>query len=359
MNAVAAIMAVFSMIGALDRMIGNRLGLGKEFEKGFMLFGSLALSMIGMIVMSPLIADALQPAMNALWRTLHVDPSLLMASLFANDLGGASLAVETAVEPVLGRFNGLVVSSMMGATISFTIPYALDKVRPVQHESLLLGLLCGVITIPIGCFVGGLVLRVPMAMLLGNMLPLFIISALMAAGLLLVPRLCMKLFGLLGTGIKILITVGLALSILRYLVGIEVIPGLGTLEDAAAIVLNASVVMTGAFPLLAILSRLLKVPLSRLGQKIGINEVSAMGFVSTLAASITTYEMMESMDRKGAILNSAFSVSAAFVFADHLAFTLAFDSSCLPGVIVGKLVAGVCAVILANFVCRFPVSRRT
>ena len=125
MNTVAAIMAVFSVIGALDRMIGNRFGLGKEFEKGFMLFGSLALSMIGMIVMSPLIADALQPAMATLWNTLHVDPSLVMASLFANDLGGASLAVETAIEPVLGRFNGLVESCMMGATLSFTIPYSL------------------------------------------------------------------------------------------------------------------------------------------------------------------------------------------------------------------------------------------
>jgi len=359
MNTVAAIMAVFSVIGALDRMIGNRFGLGKEFEKGFMLFGSLALSMIGMIVMSPLIADALQPAMATLWNTLHVDPSLVMASLFANDLGGASLAVETAIEPVLGRFNGLVVSCMMGATLSFTIPYSLEKVKPAQHEPLLLGLLCGVITIPIGCFIGGLVLRVPMTMLLGNMLPLFIISAVMAAGLLLVPKLCMKVFGLLGTGIKILITIGLTLSILRYLVGIEVIPSLGRLEDAAAIVLNASIVMTGAFPLLAILSRLLQNPLNRLGQKIGVNETSAMGFVATLAASMTTYEMMENMDRKGIILNSAFTVSAAFVFADHLAFTLAFDASCLPGVIVGKLVAGICSVILANFICKLPFAKRT
>ena len=34
MDAVTAVMLVFSVIGALDRIIGNRFGLGKEFEKG-------------------------------------------------------------------------------------------------------------------------------------------------------------------------------------------------------------------------------------------------------------------------------------------------------------------------------------
>ena len=33
------------------------------------------------------------------------------------------------------------------------------------------------------------------------------------------------------------------------------------------------------------------------------------------------------MDDKGVILNSAFIVSASFVLADHLAFTIAFNSN--------------------------------
>ena len=43
------LMAVFMVLGALDRISGSRLGLGKEFENGILAFGSLALSMLGII----------------------------------------------------------------------------------------------------------------------------------------------------------------------------------------------------------------------------------------------------------------------------------------------------------------------
>ena len=113
---------------------------------------------------------------------------------------------------------------------------------------------------------------------------------------------------------------------------------------------NASIVMCGMFPLLNIVSRLAKKPFAIFGKKAGINEVSALGFVSTLATNVTTLGMMDKMDKKGAMLNSAFAVSAAFTFAGHLAFTVAFDESYLLPVIIGKITAGVFAVILSNIV---------
>ena len=69
---------------------------------------------------------------------------------------------------------------------------------------------------------------------------------------------------------------------------------------------------------------------------------------SALATNVTTFGMVKDMDKKGIVLNSAFSVSGAFVFAGHLAFTMAFDANYLPGVIAGKLSAGILAVITAN-----------
>lgn len=349
MNAVAIFMMIFSVIGALDRILGNRFGLGKEFERGFMLLGDLALSMIGMIVVSPLLAQLLSPALNALYDAVRIDPSTITSMLFANDLGGSALATEVARDVQLGRFNGMVVTSMMGGTISFTIAFALGAVHEKQHKPLLLGLLCGISTIPFGCFLGGLVLRIPLMQLLYNLLPLLLFSLLVAAGLLFFPGASTRIFGMLGVGIKILITLGLILGIVRSLSGIEIIKGLNTLEDAGLICLNAAVVMTGAFPLLHILSRLLSRQLKGLGQRIGINETSSLGFVSCLANSISTFGMMDKMDEKGVMLNAAFAVSAAFVFGDHLAFTLAYDPGCLAGVIAGKLFAGLLSLLVANF----------
>ena len=41
------IMAAFAAAGTLDRIFGNRLGLGKEFENGIQTIGTLALAMAG------------------------------------------------------------------------------------------------------------------------------------------------------------------------------------------------------------------------------------------------------------------------------------------------------------------------
>jgi len=355
MDAVTAVMLVFSILGALDRIIGNRFRLGEEFEKGFMLLGPLALTVIGMVVMSPLIARLLNPVLSLLNTSLGMEPSIITSALFANDLGGGILAREVCADPLLGRFNGMVVAAMIGCTISFTIPYALNSVPAEKHEWLLLGLLCGIIAIPVGCFVGGLIQSVPIVILLGNMLPLIILSLLLAAGLLFFPKACTVIFGYLGKLIQIIITIGLMLSIIRLLSGKELLTGLGTFGEGAEICLNAAVIMTGAFPLLSILSRLLKKPISLLHDKLAINEHSTIGFISTLANSMPTFDMMSSMDNKGVMLNSAFAVSAAFVFGDHLAFTLAFDAPMMAGMIVGKLVAGVIGVFIAAFMYRRKV----
>jgi ethanolamine transporter len=94
----------------------------------------------------------------------------------------------------------------------------------------------------------------------------------------------------------------------------------------------------------------LKKPLILLGKLIGINDISAMGLISCLATNVTTISMVDKMDKKGIVLNMAFAVSGAFVFAGHLAFTVSFNADYLVPVIIGKLTAGICSVILANFV---------
>ena len=347
MNILNYVILAFSLLGALDLILNNRFGLGKEFEKGFMLFGNMALSMIGMIIISPWIADVLRPAFDFFSETLRIDASIIPASLFANDMGGASLSAEVAADRAMGLYNGLVVSSMMGCTISFTIPVALGMVERAHHRELLLGLLCGITTIPVGCFAAGLLCGIPILPLLVNLLPLVIFSGLIAIGLIRFPTVCVKIFNVFGYIIKVLIVVGLALGIIRFLTGYELVAGMDTLEEGARICLNASIVMTGAFPFMLVLSKLLAKPIRRLSSRVGINEVSAVGFISSLATSLTAFGMMSRMDKRGILLNAAWAVSAAFTFAGHLAFTMAFDSAYIPAMILGKLVSGVCAVILA------------
>ena len=138
-------MAVFAVIGALDKIFGNRLKLGDEFEKGITTLGPLSLSMLGMMTIAPALADLLLPVITPVANLFGFDPSALAGILIANDMGGASLAVQIAADEKIGMFNALVVSAMMGCTISFTIPYGLTLVDKSQHREMLLGLLCGLV----------------------------------------------------------------------------------------------------------------------------------------------------------------------------------------------------------------------
>ena len=46
------IMAVGVLLGALDRIIGNKFGLGEQFEEGFNSMGPLALGMVGIVCLA-------------------------------------------------------------------------------------------------------------------------------------------------------------------------------------------------------------------------------------------------------------------------------------------------------------------
>lgn len=347
MSFVSVIMLAFSILGGLDRICGNRLGIGKEFERGFMLLGNMALSMIGMIVIVPLIANLLSPCFDWVYGTLGLDPSIIPASVFANDMGGASLAKEIAKSNKLGMFNALIVSSMMGCTISYSIPYALGVVKKEIHKELFFGILCGIVTIPLGCFVSGVILGISVLQLALNLLPLIILAVIIACGLVFAPDFTVKIFSIIGFLMKAIITIGLLLGIFQFLTGIEPIKGLADIKEGADICLNAAIVLSGAFPFMHIVSKILSKPIQKLGDALDIGPEAAMGFVSTIVTNATTFEMMNRMDKKGVALNAAFLVSAAFVFGSHLAFTMAFDSGYILAVIIAKLVAGVLAVGLA------------
>lgn len=350
MNIVSIIMLVFATLGAIDRIIGNKIGIGKEFEKGILLLGQLVLSMMGMIILAPVLAELLSPFFDFIYNTFKIEPSVLPSMLFANDMGGAPFAKEIAKDAELGLFNGMIVASMMGATVSFTIPMALGCLKKEKHKELILGLLCGIITIPVGCFVGGLICGLPILSLLFDLLPLIVFSIITAIGLLLFPKVCVKIFICLGFIIKVMITFGFILGIIDLLLGVKVIEGTADVLAAAEICLNAAVVMSGAFPLLFFISKLFAKPLESLGNRLKINRQSTLGFLSTLANNVSTFEIMNEMDTKGTVLNSAFAVSVSFLLADHLAFTLAFEPSYLLPMMVSKIVSGILAFFVAIWI---------
>ena len=342
-----AVMAVFAVLGALDRIFGNRFGLGKEFEEGILAMGSLAMAMIGVICLAPVLASVLKPIVVPLFGLLGADAAMFAGTILACDMGGGALAAEMAGSREAAMLGGVITGSMLGATVVFTIPVALGILEEEDRPAMAKGVLCGIVTIPLGVLAGGLVAGFPLGMVLRNLIPIVLIGAVIAVGLWKKEAAMIRGFGVFGKGVVALITAGLAAAILEELTGFALIPGLASLEEGFQTVGAIAIVLAGAFPLVFVLTRLLRRPLMKLGNRLGINDVAAAGLVASLANSIATFGMVKDMDKRGKVVNIAFAVSAAFVFGDHLGFTAGFAPEMLPAMIVGKLVGGISAVVVA------------
>lgn len=351
------VMTVFMALGAIDRIFGNRFGLGEKFEEGILAMGSLALSMIGIIALAPVLANVLRPVVVPLFNLVGADPAVFAGTILANDMGGAPLAKELAQTVEAGQFGGLIVGAMLGPTVVFTIPVALGIIKAEDRPALARGVLAGIITIPVGSFVGGLAAGFDVLMILRNLIPIVVIALLIALGLFLVPNGMVKGFQVFGKIIIIIITVGLAAAIVETLTGITLIPGMASLEEGYLTVGGIAIVLAGAFPLVHVITKVFQKPLMKLGHLLGMNDKAAAGLVATLANNIPMFGMLHEMDGRGKVINVAFAVSAAFVFGDHLGFTAGFDASMIFPMIVGKLVGGVTAVVVAMLITRKEADR--
>ena len=341
------LMAVFMVLGALDRIFGSRFGLGKQFEEGILAIGALALSMLGILALAPVLARLLKPILVPVYGFLGADPAMFAGTMLANDMGGAPLAYELAQTQEAARFGGLIIGSMLGATVVFIIPVALGIIREEDRPALAKGVLAGVVTIPVGAFLGGLTAGFSVGMLLRNLVPIVLFAALIALGLWRFEKAMIRGFLGFGKGVLAVITAGLAAAVFSELTGVTLIPGMAPLSEGIEVVAQIGFVLAGAFPLVYGITKVFRKPLMKLGGLLGMNDIAAAGMVASLANVIPMFGMMKDMDRRGKVVNVAFAVSAAFVFGDHLGFTAGFDSSMLVPVIVAKLTGGVAAVLAA------------
>ena len=344
---IIAVMAVFALLGAVDRIFGNRWGLGKEFEEGILAMGSLALAMVGIVSLAPVLARVLNPVVVPIFGFLGADPAMFAGTILASDMGGGALALQMTEDYDAAMLGGVLNGSMLGATLVFTIPVAMGILQVEDRPAMAKGILCGIVTIPVGVLAGGLAAGFSLGMVLRNLVPIVLIAVLIALGLWRAERAMVKGFSLFGKIVVILVTIGLAAAIVEALTGFVLIPGMAPISEGFEVVGTIAILLAGAFPLVWILTKLLRRPLMAAGRKLGINDAAAAGLIASLANSIATFGMVKDMNDRGKVVNIAFAVSAAFVFGDHLGFTAGFAPEMIGPMIIGKLTGGISAVIVA------------
>ncbi|MEA5134701.1 MAG: ethanolamine utilization protein EutH [Candidatus Fimivivens sp.] len=349
------VMAIGAIVGGLDRIFGNKLGLGEKFEEGFNSMGPLALGMVGIVCLSPVISKYLGPVIIPGLTAIGADPAIF-GSLLPNDTGGFPLAMELAQNEQAGLFSGLIVASMLGCTIVFSIPVGLGLIEKKDQPYFAKGLLIGLITVPVGSIIGGAIAGYDMGMVLINSVPVIVISILLAIGLKFIPNGMIKGCIVFGKFIVVVITIGLAAAAFEAMTKVVIIPGMSPIGDALGIIGSIGVVLLGTFPVLSILTKVLDKPLTAIGRKLGMDSTSTAGLIFTLANSIPVYKMMKDMNSRGKIINTAWLVPATAALGDHLGFTAGVHPQAITAVVVSKIVAGILAVALAMMLTRSTAS---
>lgn len=364
-SVIVTIMMIFMLLGAIDKAQGNKRGYGAAFDEGFQAMGPLAIAMVGVIAAAPVLSMVLRPIVGPIYQMLGSSPSIFATTLLLADAGGYPLAVELAGENiVMGQFAGIIVGCTMGCILLFDIPVALTLIQKKDRPLLACGILVGVITAPIGCFVGGIVMNVmtDYSMHLGTMLlsllPVILVAVVLAAGLWFKPIALMNGFAKFGAFVTGLIAIFVSIAVFQYETGIRLplfhlmveagADGVSPLANSIEILGDIAFVLLGAFPMVEFIKRHCGGALAKVGGKLGMNETASAGIVATLANNIPTFQMMKDMNPKGKLMNVAFASCAAFMFGDHLGFVAGVNADMIVPMIFAKLACGLSALALAN-----------
>lgn len=350
-QAILYLLAFSALLGGMDRILGNRFGLGKKFEEGFYLLGPTALSMAGILCLAPLFSHLLSSALANIFRPLGLDPAML-GGLLAVDMGGYSLAQELALDSAVGNFAGVCVASMLGCTLTFTLPIGMGMLKGDAQDDFARGLLFGLISIPAALLVGGRMCGLSFRSILHQSLPIVLLCGLILLGVWKKTKRTLRIFTGVARCISMLATLGAMLGAFEYLSGLSLIPHLAPIEESMAVVSAIGVALLGSLPLSRLLEIALKRPLAWLSRKTGMNSVSVAALLMGMVSVLPAIAQIKDMDRRGRIVNAAFMVCAASALAAHLGFVAGVDRSMLGALLISKFTGGILGALIALFFTR-------
>jgi ethanolamine transporter len=389
--AVISIVMFCAVIGAAASLFDSEKGLGKEFLDGLHTIGYIFVPVAGIMAAIPLLSRLVGFLAGPVYSAVGADPAMSATTFIAVDMGGYQLARKlTDVNETW--IMAMITGTMAGATIVFSIPVGLAMLHKKDHPYMALGVLSGVLSIPIGVFISSVLLwllapsirpvvatdgpadyRLSLALptILLNLAPLAIIVALIALGLRFVPNRMIQGFMAFGRLMDIGIKLIVVSCIVEYFTAIFYGRGLfaflfgswgldpiiadekdqlRALEVAGYI----GTMLAGAFPMVYLIKKYLAHPMERLGRQIGLQSAGAAGLLASSANILAMFRLVRDMCPKDKVLNIAFAVCAAFLFGDHLAFTANFQPTLIVAVMLGKLGGGVAGFLLA---CRLSVPK--
>lgn len=376
---VIYIIMACAVAGAIASIRNAEEGLGKEFREGIYAIGPIFIPVAGIMASIPYLSEFVRVLVGPLFSAIGADPAIAATTIIAVDMGGYQLA-DALAQTRDGWIMASVVGYMAGATIIFSIPVGLAMLQKSDHKYMALGIMSGILSVPIGVFITCALLAIssmdvrpaiatadPETMhaiglgfgtIIVNLLPLIVFCGAIALGLRFIPDAMITGFLWFGRIMYAGITLVLVFSIVEYFTGFfsNVIGGWGfdpiiadeadqfrALEIAGYI----GIMLAGAFPMVYLLTKYLAGPMEALGNRIGVEAQGAAGLLAACANILAMFRLIAGMRPKDKVLAIAFAVCAAFMFGDHLAFAANFQPTTILPLLLGKLGGGMAGFAIA------------
>ena len=376
---VVYIIMACAIAGCLASVIKPESELGQQFVAGIDSIGPIFLPTAGIMASAPYITAFVSAVFGSAYSAVGADPAMAATTFIAVDMGGYQLA-DALAETRESWIMAMVTGYMAGATIVFSIPVALKMLKKRDRKYLALGVMSGLLAIPIGVFVASAIIAVSHPMVrevvstnadatyqlalswgqIGvNLIPLIIICVALAAGLKFKPDAMIKGFIVFGRVMESALKIVFVLVVVEYFTGVWSTlfgsfgfdPIIADEEDAFRALEVAGAIgmmLCGAFPMVYLIRRYLAKPLAKIGGAVGLSSDATAGLLAGSANVLALFSMVKDLRAKDKVICMAFAVCCAFLFGDHLSFTANFQPNLIVVVLAGKLAAGICAIVFAK-----------
>lgn len=378
---VIGIMMFFVVIGAVAAIRDDESGLGAEFKAGLHSIGPIFIPVAGIMAAIPYLSVFVERVMGPVFGLFGGSPAMAATTFIAVDMGGYQLAEATAESTDIWVMAA-VAGYMAGATLVFSIPVGLAMLDERDHKYMALGIMSGILTVPIGVLVTVALLSVTgasvrdevstespsdhefslsLADMAGNIAPLVITVVLIALGLRFRPQMMITGFIWFGRLLDAALKLVLAFSIVEYFTGFfswifgswgfdPIIADEADQFRALEIAGYIGIMLAGAFPMVWAINRYLARPLSVVGDRVGMSPQGSAGILAAAANILALFHLIKAMPAKDKVLCIAFAVCSAFLLGDHLAFTANFQPNMIGPLLIGKLAGGLLGVLLALWI---------
>ncbi|MBQ9155437.1 MAG: ethanolamine utilization protein EutH [Eubacterium sp.] len=353
MNPIVIFMLLFAAIGFIDRTFDLKLGTAEHFMTGFsmiptMLISSVGVSSIGvMLIRNHLIA--IQKALSS----LPFNSGVILGAILAPDLGGLPICSQLSDQPGIILMNGVILSSILGQTVSFQIPVFLASLKKDYHDRIIRGFIMGIAMVPAGFLMAGLIAILMTGLsakdFFREFIPVFLFCGFLMLGLIKKTELTVKIVHRAALLVQWVIFAMFFFTMLGvFFPRFAFVDASFAAENAFSIVKSCTIA-GGALVLSDLVLKFFPGPIRWLSAKLGVNESSVLGLLLGMANSLAFLPIFHKMDDKGKIMNCAFSVSGAYLIGGQLGYISSLtDSRSVTVYLLAKAVCGILSVVLVS-----------